>query len=179
MKEQIKNIGEVTEDVSPKYCEGLKRMISSLYGHTSTNVLSVAIAKKLSANGSRFQYSHEFMNISLPHILQWMKGEENLDLKLRKVKNSDDKYEHVQDMFINNIIYRPQELEYLACYDLISQYELRIFPKQKLKQTATLWRAKHHLIFFKSILLTNQKEKIYVFHILTTHTSFQIQQTFI
>ena len=50
--------------------EGLKRMLSSLYGHTSSNVLSATMAKKLLSHGSRFQFSHEFMNILLVHLLQ-------------------------------------------------------------------------------------------------------------
>ena len=102
------------EDTLADFGEGLKRMLSSLYGHTSSNVLSSTMAKKLLSHGSRFKFSHEFMSISLKHLLQWMTDEENLEFKLRKVKkNENDEYECVMDMFINNIIYRPVELEHL------------------------------------------------------------------
>ena len=103
--------------------EGLKRMLSSLYGHTSSNVLSATMAKKLLSHGSRFQFSHEFMNISLVHLLQWINDEEDLEYRLRKVKKTDvNGYECVMDLFINNIIYRPVELEDLSCYELVSLF---------------------------------------------------------
>ena len=54
--------------------------------HTSSNVLSATMAKKMLPHGSRFQFSHEFMIISLKHLLQWITDEENLEFKLRKVK---------------------------------------------------------------------------------------------
>ena len=81
-------------------------MLSSLYGHTASNMLSATMASKLLSHGERFQFSHDFMTIPLKHLLQWLDHEENLDFKLRIVKNSDNEYKHVQDMFINNVIYR-------------------------------------------------------------------------
>ena len=66
--------------------------------------------KKLLSQGSRFKFSHEFMNISLHHLLQWIEDEVNLEFKLRRVKKSDTKYECVMDIFINIMIYRPIEL---------------------------------------------------------------------
>ena len=102
---------EITEEVSPDFGEGLSRMLASLYGHTSTNVLSSTMAAKLLADGERFKFSHEFVAIPLKHLLQWLNGEEQLEFKLRKVKTDEGVYEHVQDMFINNMIYRPVELE--------------------------------------------------------------------
>ena len=115
--------------------EGLKRMLSSLYGHTSSNVLSATMAKKLLSHGSRFQFSHDFMNIPLVQLLQWITDEEHLEYRLRKVKNDDtDKYECVMDLFINNIIYRPVELELLSCYDMVSLYELKKMDKKKIEK---------------------------------------------
>ena len=115
--------------------EGLKRMLSSLYGHTSSNVLSATMAKKLLSHGSRFQFSHEFMNISLVHLLQWINDEEDLEYRLRKVKKTGvNGYECVMDLFINNIIYRPVELEDLSCYELVSMYELKKLDKKKVEK---------------------------------------------
>lgn len=45
----------------------------------------------------------------------------------------DSDYEHVQDMFINNIIFRPLELEILSCYDMITHYELKKIPQKKIE----------------------------------------------
>ena len=58
-------------------------------------------------------------------MLEWVENEENLEFKLRVVKNSEGDYSHVQDIFINNVIYRPVELEKLSCYDMMMHYELK------------------------------------------------------
>ena len=119
--------------------EGLKRMLSSLYGHTSSNVLSATMAKKLLSHGSRFQFSHDFMNIPLVQLLQWITDEEHLEYRLRKVKNDDtDKYECVMDLFINNIIYRPAELEDLSCYEMVSMYELKSWTRRRWRKWNTM-----------------------------------------
>ena len=121
-------IGDNEDDsnnTSSDFGEGLRRMLSSLYDHTSNNVLSATMAKKILSQGSRFQYSHEFMSIPLVHLLQQITDEENLEFKLRKVKIDENNYDCVMDLFINNIIYRPVELEHLSCYEIISQYILK------------------------------------------------------
>ena len=121
---QDEDAEETTENISPDFCEGLARMLSSLYGHTANNVLSSTMAAKLLLDESRFQFSHEFLNIPLKHLMEWAEGIDDLEFKLRTVKNKDGEYEHVQDTFINNMIFRPGELEHLGLYDMISQYEL-------------------------------------------------------
>ena len=134
--------GEITEDIQPDFAEGLKRMLASLYGHTSNNVLSSTMSAKLLADGERFNFSHDFMSIPLKHMIQWLHGEENLEFKLRKVKIDEGVYEHIQDMFINNIIYRPVELEHLGCYDMISKYELKRMTKEKIESNKPLVESK-------------------------------------
>ena len=90
---------ESTEDVSPDFCEGLIRMLSSLYGHTASNVLSSTMTAKLLADESRFSFPHEFTAIPLKNLIECSEGIEHLDFKLRKVKNGDGNYDHVQDTF--------------------------------------------------------------------------------
>ena len=107
--------------------------VEDLYGHTSNNVLSATMARKLLSHGSRFTFSHDFLNIPLKHLIDWVNNQD-LEFKLKVVKNSDGDYEHVQDMFINNIIYRPLELERIGCYDMITHYELKKITKKKLNQ---------------------------------------------
>ena len=133
LTEQRANGIEVTEEISKDYCEGLCRMLSSLYGHTTNNVLSATMAWTLLSHSSRFKFSHDSMNIPLQHLLQWLNGNDNLEFKLKTVKNSDGEYSHIQDMYINNMIYRPTELEYMSCYDMITHYELRKMSKKKIK----------------------------------------------
>ena len=119
------------------YCEGLKRMLSSLYAHTSKNVLSATMAGKLLSQESRFQFSHDFLNIPLKHLLSWVDGEDNLEFKLRTVVNQDGDKTHIHDMFVNNIIYRPAELSEVCCYDFISRYELKKISKKRLESGDT------------------------------------------
>ena len=92
------------------YAEGLRRMLSSIYAHTSSNVLSATMARKLLSSGGRFKFSHDFMYIPLKHLLEWHDKVEHLEFSLKKVKNIDGQWEHVQDFFVNNYIYRPVEL---------------------------------------------------------------------
>ena len=57
--------------------------------------------------------------------MEWAEGIDDLEFKLKTVKNKDGEYEHVQDTFINNMIFRPCELQHLGLYDMISEYELK------------------------------------------------------
>ena len=52
------NNQEITEKVSHDFAEGLSRMLASLYGQTSTSVLSSTMAAKLLTDGERFKFSH-------------------------------------------------------------------------------------------------------------------------
>ena len=130
---QNDNSEEQTESISSDFAEGLKRMLASLYSHTGRNVLSSTMAAKLLADGERFKFSHDFKSIPLKHLVEWLKGTEQLDFKLKTVKNGEGNYEHVQDMFVNNMIYRPVELECMGLYDMISLYELKKMPAKKIE----------------------------------------------
>ena len=142
LTENISNGVEVTEEISKDYCEGLSCMLSSLYSHTTNNVLSATMSWKLLECGKIFQFSHKYVAIPLTHLLQWLNGDDNLEFKLRRTKNSDGQYSHVQDMYINNIIYRPIELEHISCYDMVSSYELKRMSKKKLNSKSYLVEGK-------------------------------------
>ena len=108
-------------------------MLSAVYAHTANNVLSSTMAWKILYQGSRFKFSHDTVFIQLQHLIDWAEGAENLEFKLRKVKQKNDssEYDHVVDMFINNIIYRPLELENISCFELISKYEMKTISSKK------------------------------------------------
>ena len=95
--EESPDIDNSTQETSPDFSEGLKRTLSSLYAHTSKNVLSATMARKLLSHGQRFQFSHDFINIPLKHLLQWLDDNCHLDFKLKLVQTGDETYEHVQD----------------------------------------------------------------------------------
>ena len=130
---QVQQHGKPVEENISDYCEGLKRMLSSLYAHTSENVLSATMAHMLLYQKERFSFSHEFTTIPTRHLIDWCDGNtEELNFRLRKVKNDDGEYDHVCDYFINNIIYRPTDLE-ICCYELSMKYELKKNQKKKRK----------------------------------------------
>ena len=83
------------------------------------------MSRKLLSHGSRFQFSHGTVTIPLKHLLQWLTREDNLQFKLRRVRHSDGEYGHVQDIYINDMMYRPSELEHLSLYDMVSTYEMK------------------------------------------------------
>jgi len=125
--------GETTEEIAPDFCEGLKRMLSAVYAHTAHNVLSSTMAWKLLYQGSRFKFSHGTEPIPLHHMIEWSEGRNNLSFKLKKINLQDKTVDHVVDMFINNIIYRPFELNNLSCYELISEYEMQPSSKKNIE----------------------------------------------
>ena len=43
LTENVNNGVEVAEEISKDYCEGLSRMLSSLYSHTTNNILSATM----------------------------------------------------------------------------------------------------------------------------------------
>ena len=120
------------EPIIPDYCEGLKRTLSALYAHTSGNVLSATMSHLLLYQKQRFTFSHDFVDIPTKHILQWCDVEnESLTFRLRKVKIKDNEYDLIGDYAINNIIYRPTELEDMCIYEQLMLYELKKFNKKK------------------------------------------------
>ena len=63
---------ETTEAITPDFAEGLRRMLVSLYGHTSHNVLSSTMAAKLLHDGERFRFSHARINFSMTININWV-----------------------------------------------------------------------------------------------------------
>ena len=50
------------------------------------------------------------------------------------MKKCDDGYSHVQDMDMNNIIYRPTKQESLSYYNMVSNYKIKKSLKMRSKQ---------------------------------------------
>ena len=65
-----------------------------------------------------------------------------LSLNLKKIKNSDGKYSHVQDMYIHNIIYRSTESEHMSYYDMVTHNELRKMNKKRIESLNCIVKSK-------------------------------------
>ena len=116
----------------PDPTEGLKRILAAMYAHTSNLVFSAPMAHLLLSMLERFEFSHDYDAISLPHLIDWL--EDNMDklfFVLRSTK-IDGKTVKLPDYYINDVLFRPTELEKLCCYEVKMHYEkAKIPPKKK------------------------------------------------
>ena len=55
-------------------------MLSALYAHTASNVLSSTMAWKILYQGSTFKFSHETATIPLEHLIEWADGNDTLEI---------------------------------------------------------------------------------------------------
>ena len=67
------------------------------------------------------------------HYHQHKHNEHDYDA-LRKVKIRDNEYDLIGDYAINNIIYRPTELEDICIYEQLMLYELKKIQQKKKKR---------------------------------------------
>ena len=101
-------------------------MLCAIYAHLSHNVLSATMAHWLLLNKDRFIFSHDFTTIPTPHMTAWYDDPSysSCSFRLRPTKDGDGNLIKVEDYYINNMIYRPLELELICCYELEMLYEL-------------------------------------------------------
>ena len=89
-----------------------------MYAHTSNLVVSAPMAHLLLCQEERFEFSHSYDSISLPHLIDWCN--ENMDdifFVLQTTKIDDDTTIKIPDYYINDVIYKPPELEKMCCYE--------------------------------------------------------------
>ena len=53
------------------------------------------MASHILSIGSRFNYSQDFHNIALKHVIQWIDDEDSLEFILRGVKHAAGAYDHI------------------------------------------------------------------------------------
>ena len=120
----------------PDSSEGLKRVLSAMYAHTSGLVVSAPMAHLLLCEGERFEFSHGYGSISLPHLIDWFNQKmDNLFFVLQNTKMDDGTTIKIPDYFINDVLYRPQELEKMCLYQVKLWYEKERIPAKKKKQS--------------------------------------------
>ena len=96
---------------APDFVEGLCRLLSGITAHLSSTVVSAPLAHVLIVKGSRFQFSHEFGNLLLTQIIDYLDGENEISYYLRRGYNNSGKEIQWPEMFAENYILRPTELE--------------------------------------------------------------------
>ena len=128
---QSDDIPTVQEDFS----EGFRRVLSAMYAHTSNDVLVATMAHLLLYQNQRFTFSHGFIVIPLPHLLEWYdNGKKNLHFRLRQWCNGNNSgdTQRIADYFIDYQLFKPRELEEYGVYELMMNFEIKkITPAQK------------------------------------------------
>ena len=77
------NPDEDGDNSTGDFAEGLKRLLSAVYAHTSNDVISSTMAHLLLSQVERFWFSHDFCLILTPHLLAWYRKEE-LSFRIRR-----------------------------------------------------------------------------------------------
>ena len=97
----------------------------------SSSVVSAPLGHVLMIKGSRFQFSHEFSPLLLTQIKDVLEGKEHVSYYLRKGYN--DKGEQITwpEMFANNYIQRPIELENVSLYEFVQKYKIEYIGNKK------------------------------------------------
>ena len=77
---------------APDFVEGLCRLLSDgITAHLSSIVVSAPLAHVLIVKGSRFQFSHDFGNLLLTQIIDYLDGEKEISYYLRRGYNNSGK----------------------------------------------------------------------------------------
>ena len=119
-----------TDTHRPDSSEGLKRVLSAMYAHTSNLVVSATLAHYLLSMLEQFQFSHEYDSISLPHLIDWFDDKmDELFFVLRTTKLDDNTTTKIPDYYYNDVLLRPQELDRMCCFEVKMNYEKVKIPK--------------------------------------------------
>ena len=122
-----------SQDVNrPDSSEGLKRLLSAMHANTSNLTVSATLAHFLLSMLERFQFSHDYDTISLPHLLDWFDEKmEELFFVLRTTKIDATSTIKIPDYYYNDVLLRPQELDKMCCYEVKMYFEKVKIPKKK------------------------------------------------
>lgn len=131
-KENISKVNDNRrQEDGPDFIEGLCCLLSGVTANLSSSVVSAPLGHVLMIKGSRFQFSHEFSPLLLTQIKDVLEGKEHVSYYLRKGYN--DKGEQITwpEMFANNYIQRPIELENVSLYEFVQKYKIEYIGNKK------------------------------------------------
>ena len=99
-------------DNVPGFVEGLSRLLSGISAHMCSNIVAAPLGHFIVDNDSRFLYSHEFSNLLLSQLEDYIEDTtNNVSFQLRTVKSkNDEKVIQWPDFFASDYISRPKEL---------------------------------------------------------------------
>lgn len=126
------------QELDPNTCfrEGLCRFLIGMSVHLSQDVISATMAHLLMCNnGSRFTFTHEFKDLMVGQMLNWLHGESPGDFVLRRRnKGSEGELYMWPDYSINDYLFRPTELEGICFYEFGMKYEKVPFSFDRMKK---------------------------------------------
>ena len=90
-----------------------------MYAHTSNLVVSATLAHFLLCMLERFQFSHDYDTLSLPHLIDWYDEKmDELFFVLRSTKIDPKTTIKIADYYCNDVELRPQELDRMCTYEV-------------------------------------------------------------
>jgi len=109
------------------YCfrEGLSRFLIGMSVHLSSDVISSTMAHLLICQkGSRFSFSHQFKDLLVNQMLNYLNGDVIADFVLRRRnKGNQGELDVWADYSINDYIFRPESLENVSFYQFGLEYQ--------------------------------------------------------
>ena len=126
-------------EMSTNYCfrEGLSRFLLGMSVHLSQDVVSSTMAHLLVCQkGSRFTFSHDFKDLLVGQMLNYLNGEDPGYFVLKRRNRSDKEKENPilwPDYSINDYLYRPSILDAKCFYEFGMEYEKGYFTFAQMK----------------------------------------------
>ena len=97
-------------DNVPSFVEGLSRLLSGISAHMCSNIVAAPLGHFIVDNDSRFLYSHEFSNLLLSQLEDYIEDTtNNVSFQLRTVKSKNDEKVIQWPIFLRLIIYQDQK----------------------------------------------------------------------
>ena len=125
---------------------GMRALIGASIIATGSHVCSATMAAYLTRNNSRFQFSHEFAYTNLNDFC----GEDGQDFS---IGSSTEGTPFIKS-HVGNYIYRPDILENVCLYDVLTHYSVRRVTAGEKRETQIAWVVGHpargHLRMVKS-----------------------------
>ena len=133
-KEALKS-GE-NADYNYNFREGLSRFLLGMNVHLSQDVVSATMAHLLICQrGSRFTFSHDFIDLLVGQMLNYLKGQDPgyFVLKRKNRHNQNEAPVLWPDYSVNDYIFRPRCLDNICFYEFGIKYEKGYFTFAEMK----------------------------------------------
>ena len=142
--EEIKN-----ENKDLDFKKGMGNLISGIRAHVASNVIMANMASLLTMVDSRFLFSHNFPYILVTQIQNYFNTKET-QFRVQKTKDDGKRVRRWADLYHNDVIFRPEELENFCVYEISMWFERIPMTKKRISEMK-LRRENNDFKSYKSI----------------------------